>query len=268
MYHNINKNNMNNNENNHSIHEFDYSLICEYFSSIDRQGPGSDASTLQALSFINPLIPKARIADLGCGTGSSAILLAKVTDAEVVALDLFPDFLDKLTRRAAKEGVADRIHPTVGSMDALPFEKESFDVIWSEGAIYNIGFERGLREWHKYVKSGGYVAISEVVWLTDERPDEIEQFWQDAYAEIDTIGNKVAQIQRCGYRLVAAFVLSDDCWVINYYIPQRQAQEVFLNKYPDNEVAANLVANQRHEAEIYNKYKAHYGYVFFIAQKV
>ena len=268
MYHNINKNNMNNNENNHSIHEFDYSLICEYFSSIDRQGPGSDASTLQALSFINPLIPKARIADLGCGTGSSAILLAKVTDAEVVALDLFPDFLDKLTRRAAKEGVADRIHPTVGSMDALPLEKESFDVIWSEGAIYNIGFERGLREWHKYVKSGGYVAISEVVWLTDERPDEIEQFWQDAYAEIDTIGNKVAQIQRCGYRLVAAFVLSDDCWVINYYIPQRQAQEVFLNKYPDNEVAANLVANQRHEAEIYNKYKAHYGYVFFIAQKV
>lgn len=268
MYHNINKNNMNNNENNHSIHEFDYSLICEYFSSIDRQGPGSDASTLQALSFINPLIPKARIADLGCGTGSSAILLAKVTDAEVVALDLFPDFLDKLTRRAAKEGVTDRIHPTVGSMDALPFEKESFDVIWSEGAIYNIGFERGLREWHKYVKSGGYVAISEVVWLTDERPDEIEQFWQDAYAEIDTIGNKVAQIQRCGYRLVAAFVLSDDCWVINYYIPQRQAQEVFLNKYPDNEVAANLVANQRHEAEIYNKYKAHYGYVFFIAQKV
>lgn len=259
---------MNNNENNHSIHEFDYSLICEYFSSIDRQGPGSDASTLQALSFINPLIPKARIADLGCGTGSSAILLAKVTDAEVVALDLFPDFLDKLTRRAAKEGVADRIHPTVGSMDALPFEKESFDVIWSEGAIYNIGFERGLREWHKYVKSGGYVAISEVVWLTDERPNEIEQFWQDAYAEIDTIGNKVAQIQRCGYRLVAAFVLSDDCWVINYYIPQRQAQEVFLNKYPDNEVAANLVANQRHEAEIYNKYKAHYGYVFFIAQKV
>lgn len=259
---------MNNNENNHSIHEFDYSLICEYFSSIDRQGPGSDASTLQALSFINPLIPKARIADLGCGTGSSAILLAKVTDAEVTALDLFPDFLDKLTHRAAKEGVADKIHPIVGSMDALPFEKESFDVIWSEGAIYNIGFERGLREWHKYIKPRGYVAISEVTWLTDERPDEIEQFWQDAYAEIDTIGNKVAQIQRCGYRPVAAFVLPDDCWITNFYIPQRQAQEMFLNKYPDNEVAANFVANQRHEAELYSKHKAHYGYVFFIAQKV
>ena len=158
---------MNNNENNHSIHEFDYSLICEYFSSIDRQGPGSDAFTLQALSFIDPLKPKARIADLGCGTGSSAILLAKVTDAEVTALDLFPDFLDKLTHRAAKEGVADKIHPIVGSMDALPFEKESFDVIWSEGAISNIGFEHGLREWHKYIKPGGYVAISEVVWLTD-----------------------------------------------------------------------------------------------------
>ena len=75
---------MSNNENNHSIHEFDYSLICEYFSRIDRQGPGSDASTLQALSFIDPLKPKARIADLGCGTGSSAIILAKATDAEKI----------------------------------------------------------------------------------------------------------------------------------------------------------------------------------------
>jgi len=259
---------MNNNENNHSIHEFDYSLICEYFSSIDRQGPGSDASTLQALSFMDPLTPKARIADLGCGTGSSAIILAKAAEAEIVALDLFPDFLDKLIHRASDEGVSDRIHPIVGSMDALPFEEESFDVIWSEGAIYNIGFERGLREWYKYIKPGGYVAISEVSWLTDERPDEIEQFWQDAYAEIDTIGNKVAQIQRCGYRLVAAFVLPDDCWITNYYIPQRQAQEMFLKKYPDCEIAASLVANQRHEAELYSKYKAHYGYVFFIAQKM
>ena len=29
-------------------------------------------------------------------------------------------------------------------MDALPFENEELDLIWSEGAIYNIGFEKGV----------------------------------------------------------------------------------------------------------------------------
>ncbi len=258
---------MNNNENNHSIHEFDYSLICEYFSSINRQGPGSDICTRQALSFIAPLASQARIADLGCGTGSSAIILAQETQAEIVALDLFPDFLDRLTCRAVGKEVSERIQTIVGSMDALPFEKESFDIIWSEGAIYNIGFERGLREWHQYIKPGGYVAVSEVSWLTDERPEEIEQFWIDAYTEIDSIGNKIAQIQQNGYRLVATFVLPDECWTENYYVPQHRAQEIFLSRYPNNDTAKDFINNQRREAELYSKYKAYYGYVFYIAQK-
>ena len=37
-------------------------------------------------------------------------------------------------------------------MDALPFQEEELDLIWSEGAIYNIGFERGMNEWNKFLK--------------------------------------------------------------------------------------------------------------------
>ena len=52
-----------------SIHEFDFTLINEFFTGLERQGPGSAEETIKALGFIGPLSSKAKIADLGCGTG-------------------------------------------------------------------------------------------------------------------------------------------------------------------------------------------------------
>lgn len=256
------------NDNNHSIHEFDFSLICEYFSSLRRQGPGSNEATLRALSFVGQMPQAAKIADIGCGTGSSALLLAQHTQAHISALDLFPDFLAQLRARAEAQGLSDRIETTEGSMEALPYGPEELDLIWSEGAIYNIGFERGLREWRKHLKVGGYIAVSESTWLTDQRPEEIEAFWNDAYPEMDTMANKIATMQGCGYRMVAAFVLPDDCWTTNYYRPQEEAQRIFEEKHRGNATAEMLIGNQRHEAELYGKYSKHYGYVFYIGQKV
>ncbi|WP_373463197.1 hypothetical protein [Bacillus sp. SORGH_AS_0510] len=36
-------------------------------------------------------------------------------------------------------------------MKSLPYDEGQFDIIWSEGAIFIIGFEKGLREWKKYL---------------------------------------------------------------------------------------------------------------------
>ena len=274
---NINMANANNNntnvdnttydENGSSIHEFDFSLICEYFSSISRQGPGSDESTLRALSMIGNLDNDSMIADLGCGCGSQTIQLALHCQAKVKALDLFPLFIDKLMDRCRKAGVADKVEGIVGDMCSLPFDKESLDVIWSEGAIYNIGFKRGITEWREYLKSGGFLVVSESSWLTDTRPEEIEQFWNEAYPEIDTIANKVQQLSDAGYQDIRTFVLSSECWIENFYLPQKDAQRLFLERYPDNKTAAELVAIQRHEAELYSRYSDYYGYVFYVARR-
>ena len=268
---NINMANANNNaandENVSSIHEFDFSLICEYFSSISRQGPGSDESTQRALSMIHDLGAGSVIADLGCGCGSQTIQLALHTQAKVKALDLFPLFIDKLMVRCRKAGVSDRVEAIEGDMCNLPFEKASLDVIWSEGAIYNIGFKRGITEWREYLKPDGWLAVSEASWLTDSRPSEIEDFWNEAYPEIDTIANKVQQLKDAGYHDVNTFVLPKECWIDNFYLPQREAQRLFLERYPDNKTAAELVANQRREAELYSRYSDYYGYVFYVARR-
>ena len=238
---NTNVDNTTHDENVSSIHEFDFSLICEYFSSISRQGPGSDESTQRALSMIHDLGADSVIADLGCGCGSQTLQLALHTQAKVKALDLFPLFIDKLMERCRKAGVSDRVEAIEGDMCNLPFEKASLDVIW--------------------------LAVSEASWLTDSRPSEIEDFWNEAYPEIDTIANKVQQLKDAGYHDVNTFVLPKECWIDNFYLPQREAQRLFLERYPDNKTAAELVANQRREAELYSRYSDYYGYVFYVARR-
>ena len=225
-----------------SIHEIDFSVICDYFSGIERQGPGSPEVTIKALSFIDNLTKESRIADIGCGTGGQTMVLAQNAPGRITGIDLFPKFIDLFNANAGRLNLQERVEGVVGSMDKLPFQDEELDLIWSEGAIYNIGFERGLNEWKRFLIKGGYIAVSESSWFTEERPEEISRFWQDAYAEIDTIPKKVAQMQKAGYVPVAAFILPENCWTVNYYEPQESIQEAFLDRYIGNKAAEDLVA--------------------------
>jgi SAM-dependent methyltransferase len=252
---------------NHSIHEFELQLICEYFSNVKRQGPGSPKVTMKALSFIDGLTVKSQIADLGCGTGGQTMVLGKQTPGTITGIDLFPRFIELFNQNALEAGLNDRVKGIVGSMESLPFEEEELDLIWSEGAIYNIGFKRGLEEWRKFLKPDGYIAVTEAVWFTEKRPDEINTFWQ-AYPEIDTIPVKVTQMHEAGYLPVASFILPENCWTDHFFMPQVAAQELFLKKYRGNATAEELVAYLKHEAVLYEKYKDFYGYAFFIGKKL
>lgn len=247
---------------------FDFSLISEYFASLERQGPGSPEATIKALSFIENLTTESRIADIGCGTGTQTMHLAEHTSANIIGVDMMPDFINQFNHTMKQSNLQHRVKGVVGTMESLPFADEELDLIWAEGAIYNIGFERGLNEWRQFLKIGGYIAVTEISWLTEERPAEIDKFWTESYPEIDTIPNKVAQIQRAGYIPVATFVLPENCWTDNFYTPQIAVQEVFLIKHRGNQAAEEFVRCQRHEAELYHKYKEFYSYVFYIGKKI
>ncbi len=250
-----------------NIHDFDVALICEYFSSMDRQGPGSQEETLRALSFIDNMHKESSIADLGCGTGGQTIVLAQNTPGKITAIDLFPGFIDKLNDNAQKLNLQHRVKGVIGSMDNLDFKLNELDLIWCEGAIYNIGFEKGMNYWNKFLKKGGYIAVTEASWFTEERPKEIFDFWNEAYPGIDTISNKIVQMQKAGYVFIASFMLPEYCWIDNFFAPARTAQKIFLDKYKGNKSAEEFVKYEKHETELYNKYKEYYGYVFYIGKK-
>ena len=196
------------------------------------------------------------------------MVLAQHAPGNITGVDIFPTFIDLFNRNAEKLDLQDRVKGIVESMDNLPFQDEELDLMWSEGAIYNIGFEQGLNEWRKFLKTGGYIAVSEGTWFTEERPAEIEEFWMDAYPEIDIISNKVAQMQKAGYIPVATFILPENCWTENYFAPKVDADKLFLEKNAGNKAAEEFIANQRREAQLYSKYKEYYGYAFYIGKKI
>lgn len=152
-------------------------------------------------------------------------------------------------------------------MAHLSFERESLDAIWSEGAIYNIGYKHGLRYWHQFLRPGGFVAVTDAVWFRSNPPQEVWRFWNDAYDQIDTIDHKIEQMQAAGYEFVAAFRLGSECWTENFYEPQHAVRKAFARQHTDNAFAQEFIKNQEFEEAIYAKYGDYYGYAFFIGRK-
>jgi hypothetical protein len=194
------------------------------------------------------------------------MVLAQNAKGTITALDLFSGSIEKLNTTAEKLGFQNRVKGIVGSMDSLPFQNDEFDLIWSEGAIANIGFEKGLNYWKDFLKK--VVILTYESWFTDERPAEIEKWWVDAVPEIDTIGHNISIMQKTGYVPVAAFMLPENCWIDTYFIPQKARQEEFLKKHAGDKTVEVFIEYMRHEAELYSKYKQYYGYVFYIGKKI
>lgn len=243
-------------------------LLIDLHLGEERQGPGSREATLRAIELAG--LDRSRrlaVADLGCGTGASAIVLAGALDAHVTGVDLVPEFTAALADRARREGLGDAIEARTGPIEELPFDDDAFDVIWSEGAIYNIGFERGVRAWRRFLKPGGVLAVSEVTWRTEDRPEELETFWTDAYPGIDTASSKLAVLERNGYSPLAYFVLPRECWTENYYGPLLRRFPGFLDRHSESPEARALVDTERREIELFERFGDRYGYGFYIARR-
>ncbi|WP_350335857.1 class I SAM-dependent methyltransferase [Coralliovum pocilloporae] len=247
----------------------DLGLLIDFHKDAARQGPGGEEETRLALSLSGLINQKGlRIADIGCGTGSSAILLAEALGTEVIAVDFLETFLSELELRAKAAGVSDRISTLTASMDALPFEPLSLDAIWSEGAIYNIGFEAGIRDWRGFLRPGGILAVSELTWLTDKRPAELSEYWTNAYPEVATAAEKMALLEKHGYMPLGYFPLPRYCWIKNYYQPMKERFTLFLERHNHSEDAQALVNAERYEIDLYERYSDYVSYGFYIARAV
>ena len=243
-------------------------LLYESHMGLERQGPGSPEMTIKALNFLDNTNEISQVLDLGCGTGGQTMILAQNITGNITGVDLYPDFINVFNNNAKKSGLQERVKGIVAPMENLPFQKGEFDLIWSEGAIDNIGFEKGLTYWHGFLKENGHIAVTCPSWFTDERPAEIEKFWADAGSGLDTIGHNISIMQKSGYRLVAAFALPENCWTNNYFIPREAAERALLEKYPGNKIVEDYIEEEKYEIELYSKYNQYYGYVFYIGKKI
>ncbi len=242
------------------------SLLFEIHKDLPREAPGDNSQTRKALRLLTDLPPRPRILDIGCGTGMQTIELARQTSGTITAIDNHAPYLDELRLQAIREGVSERITTLQASMFDLEFEKESIDLIWSEGAIYIIGFEKGIRTWRPFLKKGGYIAVTELSWIKENPPAEVKSFWESEYPGMKSLEDNRSIIRDAGYKEVGHFVLPESSWWEPYYQPMEKRLEMLRQKYGEDQAVRKPIADTQQEIEMYRKYSAWYGYVFYLMQ--
>ncbi len=238
-------------------------VFLEAFDGMPRLGPGQTASTQRAYRALS-LPADARILDVGCGNGQQTLDLAEVSSGPITAVDNHAPFLDQLREEASARGVGDRVRPVCQDMAALDFPDESFDLIWSEAAIYNIGFAEGLSAWKSLLAPGGRVAVSEACWLRPDPPSEIERWWRQEYPALTDVDSNLGLIREAGYEPLEHFTLPPEAWTDGYYVPLQARVDLLRAKYENDAEASGVLDLLQTEIDHYAAYGDWYGYVFFL----
>ena len=239
----------------------------ELYTGLPRGGPGDNHSTRKAFSFLTDLPDKPLFLDIGCGPGMHTIELAKLSKGTIIALDNYQPFLDQLIATARREGIQDHIILKLQSMYEMDFKPRSFDVIWSEGALYFFGFLKGLQECYRLLKPKGYLAVTEAVYLKADPPQPVIDFWEPEYPDIKDIQSNIELIKQTDFELLTHFSLPDASWMDEFYDPMADKITELKEKYKDNKIALNVFETAKKEIDVFKQYSDYFGYEFFIMKK-
>jgi len=193
-----------------------------------------------------PQLDKPRILDIGCGSGIPTMELAGLSNGQIIGLDINQPLLDRLMRKIKKAGLSDRVKTLKCSMFNTDFPDESFDIIWAEGSISVIGFERGLKEWRRFLKPNGFLVVHD---------------------EVGSITQKLEQIFSCGYDLLGYFVLGEETWWNEYYAPLEKRIHKIRTKHADNPRAIAVLDAEQREIEMVKQNPGRYCSAYFVMKK-
>jgi SAM-dependent methyltransferase len=241
-------------------------LFFEVFEPLPRQGPGSHSSAARALDLCVGLPPSPAVLDLGCGAGAQTFHLVELTTGSIVAVDNHAPNIERLRAEVAERGLGERIHPLVGDIGKPEHEPGSFDLIWSEGALYNIGIEEALRLYHPVVKPGGTFAFTEAVWRKEDPPPEVKAAFED-YAGMGSARDALAKIEASNFSLVDHFTLPYEDWWDDFYTPMESRIEELRGKYAGDAEALAALSEIAREPEMHRRHSDYYGYEFFVVRR-
>ena len=204
------------------------------------------------------------VVDFGCGPGAATLTLARQLQTRILAVDLAEPFLEALRRRTRAQGLDGRIATLRADFGQSGLVPASIDLLWSEGAIYHLGWSEGLKKWSPLVRPGGYLALTEATWLTQAPSVAAQSYWNDSYPGMGTLADNLDHAKKLGLEPVTHFVLpADDWW--GYYRPV-QARMAEFEGQTDPEVRSVLAAFAA-EITMYQEHGHEFGYVFYILRR-
>lgn len=234
--------------------------LTDLHRGLDRKGPGDSDFSRHLLSKLSTLPLKPRIADLGCGSGASALLLAQHYQSLVMAVDSSSVFIDELKDRAKQLDLEHLIMPIQGDMAKLDWSGGSVDLLWSEGAAYTLGFEQALKIWRPLLANSSIAVISEMSWFSDHGPEPAITYWQDAYPLMGTEAGNIARANQSGFKVISTHRLPSQAWWVNYYEPLRERMQQ-IKITPSTQA---VICETEEEIRLFEKFSDFYGYTFYV----
>lgn len=244
-----------------------FEVFLDVQRGLPRQGPGLDENTLEALALCRGLPARPAVLDIGCGPGMQTMALAGALGGPITAVDLHEEYLAILKARAAEAGVAERMDVRMADMSALPFPPQSFDLVWSEGAAYIMGFGDALAAWKTLLRPGGCVAVTELTWLRPDPPAEVAKFFAAEYPAMTDIETNAETLRAAGYQLLGRFTLPDAAWWDHYYGPLAAKLPGLKDKYAGDDDALGVIEMTAREIDMRRRFADWYGYAFFVGKK-
>ncbi|MCK9580375.1 MAG: class I SAM-dependent methyltransferase [Methanoregula sp.] len=247
----------------------DINPVFKIFESLPRQGAGDDEHTKKAFSLIKePQKRGGEILDVGCGTGVQTMALARLCPAcRITATDIHQPFLDAVNEKIAAECFSDRIKTVCASMDNLPFNDESFDIIWAEGCASIIGIENAVRYWKKLQKQGGYIMISDIFWFTETPSDEAREFFAEFHPAMMTEDKGFEIVRNTGLKLVGSFRLPSQVWEESFYGKLREKFGGLEKEFAEDEGALMVIEGLKRQTGIFEKYPDEFGNTYLVMRK-
>lgn len=243
-------------------------IFFEVYESLPRQGPGNRACAARALGLCRDLPQSPAILDLGCGVGGQTLHLAElVASGSIVAIDSHAPSIERLRATIAERGFAQRVNAVGGDIAHPRQPRGSFDLIWSEGALYSIGLRNALGVCHDLLRPGGYLAFTDAVWRKENPPPEVKATFDLDYPTMGWLDDDVAAIRDCGFDLVGHFALPDEAWWDDFYAPMETRIAELRGKYSDDVEASVILDQIAEEPRMHRRHSDFYAYEFFVARR-
>ncbi|MFB3852624.1 MAG: class I SAM-dependent methyltransferase [Vicinamibacterales bacterium] len=242
--------------------------IFEVFRELPRGGPSDAESCRRVVALMTALPRRALAVDLGCGPGNGSTTVAAMTGARrVVAFDIHLPFVARQLVSARTSGASGgTVSGVCGDMAAAPFVAGAFDLVWSEGALYSIGFRKGLAVAASLLRKGGYLAATEAVWTVPEPPDEVRLWWESVYPDIAPVESKLSDTRAAGFEIQAHFTLPVSAWR-HFYAPMRTRLALMARRWADDPVGLSVIAQMEDEIEMFDRFGGTYSYEFIVGRK-
>ena len=242
----------------------DFNPIDLLFGGMEKLGPGGNEHTVRVLR----LLPDRNfevVVDAGCGSGRQTLALAKELNTPIHAVDSYEPFLNDLNRRAREAGLSRLVETHCMDMAEIPSRFPRIDLLWSEGAAYNIGFSHALRTWGAAIAQGGFAVVSELSWLREDVPDQAREFFLSGYPDMKTVAQNVTDAEDAGYRVLLTCVLPRETWVEGYYDVLEPRAKALLD-HPDPTVRSFAEETVK-EIAVFELSEDSYGYVFYVLER-